>query len=224
MRLGTAVHARTMMTMKEGKDQTTNKQTSQSLRGGCVVLTPSGQAVSGRLLSALSTRGLSVAVVSDEPAVMEQLANGPVTAVILVRPEAWAGLGELAYAIRQHFPATHCWQYADSAPGGTLKLTALDAQWLGPRLPGQAPPPGQPQPSDADRQQSQAEAKPSAQVQPLYRDDDASHAPVGRIMGRSRPVDNLLVRIPPPTNDPPCALISEEELSMLLGPAPSEAR
>lgn len=207
-------------------------QACQKTPGRCLVLAPRDFAVCGALLSALSKRGLAVHLVRDEPAVMVELAGGDCAVVVAVDPPAWPRLGELAYAVRQHFPAVHCWQFTENHQGP--HLSGLHRDYLGPRPPRSA--------NDTLTGAATTNENATAQLAHQGIDHDTEHAiehdgdfehdgatpsggfigPIGRIRGRRKHINTLVVRAPYAPS-PSGSLISEEELTMLLGPTPGEA-
>ena len=211
-----------MLWMSDVEKESTSQPSAQpgvKGPGRCLVLAPPDSAVSGALLSALSRRGLSVHLVRDEPAVMVELSSGGCAVVVAVDPESWPRLAELAYAIRQHYPAVHCWQFTEN-PTGQPHLTGLHRDYLGPRPPRPA----------IETLRGAATVNEDATVEMLH-DTHAgdglapgggSIGPIGRIRGRRRLINDLVVRAPHAPS-PSGSLISEEELTMLLGPTPGEA-
>lgn len=189
------------------------------IRGRCLVLAPREGAVSGALLSALGKRGLSVHLVGDEPGVMVELASGGCAVVVAVNPPVWPRLSELAYAVRQHYPRVLCWQFTEDE-SGVPRLKALDTDFLGPK------PPSDPGPGQHGLAAAKWSGTLPAQAQADLRPSDTMNGgvvgPIGRIRGRRRLIDDLVIQAPhgpAPTN----ALVTQEELTMLLGPTPGEA-
>lgn len=186
--------------------------------GRCLVLAPREGGVSGELLAALSHRGLAVHLVGDEPGVMAELAGGDCAVVVAVDPSAWPRLAELAYAIRQHYPRVHCWQFVVSQGKGP-RLTKLENEYLGPR------PPREHAGGEATGHAATEDgsAIDNAAGDPRYGTPDGSAVgPIGRIRGRRRLIDKIVVRAPQAPS-PTGSLVTEEELTMLLGPNPGEA-
>ncbi|MEO0475434.1 MAG: hypothetical protein AAF085_05585 [Planctomycetota bacterium] len=154
--------------------------------GASVLLVREGTEASSVLLRALTARGLTPTIVHDEPGAMLALAEDAERrlarrVLIVIEPDQWARLGELAAAVRAFHTPVHCWQF-DVTDGAVPKLSSLEAD---------------------------------AGV-------DDGHAPVGRIRKRARPVDRLLVSAPGrelTTRE----VVTQQELTMLLGPAPGEA-
>jgi len=164
-----------------------------------VVLMPGGTEVNAPLLKALAGRGLPPVVVSDEPGVMSELAKlsqrrAQRRVLVIVEPERWARLGELVCAVQSHHSRVHCWHYAERGEGAPL-LTHLDQRFAGPT--------------------ATADAK--SQV---IEDDETE--PLGQITRRRRTVDRLLVKAPGREMSAR-EIVTQQELTMLLGPAPGEA-
>lgn len=162
------------------------------LSGRCMVLVSPDRADPVALVTALTRKGLTVQRVSHEMQVMAELSAGGVTLVVVVEPDAMMRVGELRDAVREHFPDVLCWKYAIQAAGKMPRLVSLDP------------------PSNLKN----SNVSPQKQV-----------SPIGRIVGRRRTLDRLAVSVPGPSPLdplPPAKLVSDEELSMLLGPAPGE--
>lgn len=186
--------------------------------GRCLVLAPREGGVSGELLSALSHRGLAVHLVGDEPGVMVELAGGDCAVVVAVDPPVWPRLTELAYAIRQHYPRVHCWQFVVSEGKGP-QLSKLENEYLGPRPPREHEGGG----ATGNAAAANRPALANATGDPRYGTPGGSAVgPIGRIRGRRRLIDKMVVRAPQAPS-PTGSLVTEEELTMLLGPNPGEA-
>lgn len=178
------------------------------MSGGCVVLVPAGCDTPGPLISALSGRGMSPEVVQDEPGVMLRLAElgGGRRVLVIVEPGRVARLAELVCAVQSYYRDALCWQYVDRG-AGQEKLTMLDRRFSGPaRVNGNG---------NADHAAGQVSGQGADAL-----GEDA--APVGQIAGRRRPIDKLLVKVPgrPLTSR---EIVTQQELTMLLGPVPGEA-
>ncbi|MEM1355367.1 MAG: hypothetical protein AAGC44_04625 [Planctomycetota bacterium] len=187
--------------------------------GRCLVLTPVDTTVSGALLAALSRRGLSVHLVQDEPSIMVELAGAGCAVVVAVEPARWFHLAELAYAIRQHYPAVYCWQFTlDDA--GRPHIGGLELEYLGPQPPqrGEATLRGAALANEQATLQSVSDRADSG----VHSAGGEAIGPIGRIHGRRRVMTDLAIQAPN-APAPSGALISEEELTMLLGPTPGEA-
>lgn len=163
-----------------------------------MVLTRSDAPRPTLLLRALEARGLSVRLVHDEPGVMALFAERPIgrRIVIVVEPGRWDRLAEMVCAIHTHHRAVLCWQYAEW--GDRLpRLTTMDQRVCGP---GPSP---------------QVDARASV-------DADRAAEPVGRIVRRRRALDSIIVKVsgrPLSTRE----VVTQQELTMLLGPVPGEA-
>ncbi len=155
------------------------------------------------LINALRSRGLAVRVVNDEPVVMSLFAEKPAgrRVLIVAEPGGWDRLAELICAVQTYHHEVLCWQYAHLG-NGRQSLARLDQHVRGPG------------PSPA------ADGRSSAAGSSGYVSDAAG--PVGRIMRRRRNVDALLTRVP----GKPLStreVVTQQELTMLLGPMPGEA-
>lgn len=174
--------------------------------GGCVVLARPDSDPPTTLLRALEMRGLPARVVNDEPSVMTLFADRPAgrRVLIVVEPGRWRRLAELVCAVQTYHGGVLVWQYAEHA-GDRPKLTTLDQRVAGPGSASQlAVTPGQHGGQGMDQQRGH---------------DDG---PIGKIVGRRRAIDSLLVRVP---GQPLSAreVVTHQELTMLLGPLPGEA-
>lgn len=222
---------------------------AEKRRGSCVVLSPPGSALLGVLLPALSCRWESLAVVSDEPAVMEQLAGGGVSVVVVVEPGAWGHLRALAAAMGRYFGRVLCMKF-EVEPGETEpRITSLALRWMeagGPSASGpfrEAPGAGAASSIEGaptgvsagsggdDMLAGMAEAGASRAAVSAELDADEA------LLRPRRKVDRLAVSAKPGESarageaggtegsggasrvGPPEPLVTEEELSMLLGPA-----
>jgi len=168
-----------------------------------VVLVSSGCDTPQELVNALGSRGLAPEVVRDEPSVMMRLAElaalrGGKRVLVIVQPQRVDRLAELVCAVQAHHRDVLCWQYVDRGQGAE-RLTMLDRQFNGPVF----------RPADGDAWQGDG-------------DLGEGDGPVGQIIGRRRPLDKLLVKVPgrPLTSR---EIVTQQELTMLLGPVPGEA-
>ena len=165
--------------------------------GGCVVLVGPDQAEPVALVKALTSRGLSVRVERDEPGVMAVFAERAVgrRVLVVVEPGQWARLAELMCAVNTFHREVLCWQYTERGEA-QAKLTTLDQQFSGPG----------PNPCMDARSATGTDEQ----------------GPIGRIMTRRRAVDALLTRVPGrPLSSR--EIVTQQELTMLLGPVPGEA-
>lgn len=172
---------------------------SGTLPGGCLVLAAADAPKPTALLKALASRGMTVRLVHDEPSVMSMLAERPTgrRVLVVVEPGRWERLAELICAVHAYYGGVYCWQYT-ARNDGRPHLTSLDQRFHGPG----------PNPGVTTR---------GAEGQ-----DASSDEPVGRIVGRRRPIDALLTRVPGrplSTRE----VVTQQELTMLLGPVPGEA-
>lgn len=159
----------------------------------CILLAESSAAVPVELLTGLTRRGMAVVVVSDEPAVMVQLARGGAAALVVADANRVPRLPELAQAIRDYYPRTGCWEY--TRRGGSSRLVRLDSPQDAEVMPGNG--------------SKKPVSNPDTPVQAVAEDDHTTGPRTDRLR-------SLVVHLPPPTevNEP---LISSEELAMLLG-------
>ena len=167
---------------------------------------PGGTDACVPLLKALGGRGLEPVVVSDAPGVMLELARlserrAERRVLVIVEPERWGRLGELMCAVQSHHGGVHCWHYADRGEGEP-RLTQLDQRFCGPIL-------------DHAAGGSVTGGRHEA-------DEDGGAEPLGRITKRRRTVDQLLVKAPGHELTAR-EIVTQQELTMLLGPAPGEA-
>jgi hypothetical protein len=221
--------------------------------GRCVVLSPPGGALLGLLLPALTGRWRAVAVIADEPGVMEELAAGGVTTLVVVEPVRWAHLAQLTDAVEHYYPGVGCMAYQVEPDGESSRIVSLHRErtecapiaeeTIGNLLPASAPasgsaaavaaeveadtrqqaglPPASPPatPIDTPQRHHGSETPPAHGVYAIP--GPTGIAPTAR---RQR-VDQLAVRVDPPEpneDDPHEALVTEDELTMLLGPGPGE--
>lgn len=175
--------------------------------GGCLVLVPPGQPEPTTLLSALAFRNIPARVVRDEPTVMMAFADRPLgrRILIVVEPGRWRRLAELICAVHAYHGEVLCWQLATNGDG-RAKLARLDQHFSGP-----GPKPG-------------SNGRPRAYDEGGDATNGSEHdtAPIGAIHRRRRPVDALITKIP---GQPLSSreVVTQQELTMLLGPAPGEA-
>ena len=175
----------------------------------CVLLVGGG-AVPSNLVAALGQRGITAVIARAAPEVMAELAGGGVASVVVVEPDRQDRADELHAAAAVYHPGVRFWTYAPQAPGreATLSVFAAGSQepkshetdenagpeenpWYPPAYGGQdAPTPANPEPD------SKAGPPPNADPAMLPR------------TGPHRPAD---------TADDDQALVTEQELAMLLG-------
>lgn len=173
----------------------------------CVILTPPGGSVPARLLSGLSRRGVSMAVVADPVGVMVELSRASLGVLIVIEPDRQPNLAELIQAMITYYPRTVRWCYRAQADSGKPGLTPLNGQKVG-------------QETSSPAMGSSFVGENNHDAPPL---DPAHRSPLARAQSdsRDRRMRSLVVKVPaPPGVDQP--LISEEELAMLLGPAPDK--
>lgn len=164
--------------------------------GGCVLLVPPEMDTPQALVRALGSRELSAKVVHDEPAVMEALSEMDEArrVLVVVEPDRWPRLAELVHAVRSFHGSVLCWQYK-AVDDSPGRLSMLDHTLV-----------MRPQAKKLDQDALESET-----------------GPIGQILGhRRRPLDKLLTRVPgrPLTSR---EIVTQQELTMLLGPAPGEA-
>jgi len=181
------------------QEDTTANPGPVALGTRCVVWVPSGKAAPADLLGGLSRRGVRVVVVIEPAGVMVELARQATGMLVVVEPQSHPYLSELIRAVKSYYPKTVRWCYqAKSGEGQLCKLNGQANAVANGALP-------------------TAQANPQA--------GEASQGnPLGRVH-RSGPHDrvrSLVVKVEAPDGlgEP---LISEEELAMLLGPAPEDA-
>lgn len=167
----------------------------EAAQGSCLVLVHADAPAPDALLKALGSRGLLPQVISDEPGVMAALAGltGPRRVVVIVEPQRWERLAELVRAVQTYHHDVLCWQYVQQG-GEPGRLSRLDKSMNGP--------------ADANGHGGQ--------------DDRGEDRPVGQLLGRRRALDRLVVRVPGRTLSTR-EIVTQQELTMLLGPAPGEA-
>lgn len=170
--------------------------------GGCVVLSRPDLPKPAALINALESRGLAARLVHDEPSVMMLFAERPVgrRILVVVEPGRWDRLAELICAVQAYHREVLCWQFTERSDDQP-RLKTLDQRFSGPG------------PSPVVDARSPG---PETDTQ------EADSGPVGRIVGRNRPVDALLNKVPGrplSTRE----VVTQQELTMLLGPLPGEA-
>ena len=171
--------------------------------GGCVVLSRPDTPSPTTLVKALASRGLAVRLVHDEPSVMTLFAERPMgrRVLVVVEPGRWERLAELICAVQGYHREVLCWQFCE-ANGAQPRLKALDQRFSGP---GPSP--------VVDARASRGS---------LAEAGGEEGGPIGRIVGRRRPVDALLNKVPGrPLSSR--EVVTQQELTMLLGPMPGEA-
>lgn len=161
-------------------------------------------------MRALDSRGFDPRVVTDEPGVMLALAElsdrGASPCVLVIAEPAWFGrLAELVCAVQTHYPEVLCWQYATRGSGAG-RLSELDKRVAGP-------------PRLADFAGGPTEARSEGSGGGRGSKSDAS---VGLVQRRRRPVDGLLTKMRR-AQPSPREIVTQQELTMLLGPVPGEA-
>ncbi len=156
-----------------------------------IVLVSSGSAAPAELLSALTKKGGSVSVRGDAAEVMVDLAQGPAEAVVLAGQTPPALTRDLTRAVAEHHAPTKVWRYR------------ID-------------PAGQPSLTPADRAQTPAAPVPEP-VPPRNGEQREPIADRARHSDAPRRVAPIVVKVPAEA-DSGGPLISEEELTMLLGP------
>lgn len=140
-------------------------------------------------------------VLHDEPSVMAELGRlgGARRVLVVSEPARWARLPDLVQAVHAYHGDVLCWRFdTDSEVGPRLKTmgTVASPSTNGP----------------GDLLDAGAE----------YAHREGVIGPVGQIIGRRRPLDSLLVKVP----GRPLStrqIVTQQELTMLLGPAPGEA-
>lgn len=170
----------------------------------CVVLVGACGSAPTDLLAGLSRRGVSTAVVSEPAAAMVELARQATGALVVVEPEDHAWLDELIQALKTYHPRTVRWGYQSTHLSGSPQLRPLS----GCASIGKCDSPS----DQADDRESTARYIVPDPKSPLGR----AQAQIPRERVRS-----LVVKVHG-TSDVDEPLISEEELSMLLGPVPEE--
>lgn len=179
-------------------------QTPMSAGTRCVVLVGVSGSAPTDLLGGLSRRGVSTAVVSDPAAAMVALARQSAGALVVVEPEEHAWLDDLIQALKSYHPRTVRWGYRSQHPSGIPQLQPL----------------GEYAPVEPDQSQP---VQPNGQGQAHRYIVPDPKSPLGRAQAqvpRER-VRSLVVKVQG-SSDVDEPLISEEELAMLLGPAPEE--
>lgn len=177
----------------------------------CLLLVGEAGAVPSSLVSALNRRGLETVILREAPEVMVELAaeqharrretnsaadlQNPLSLVI-VEPEQQLHIDELRQAIDTYHPGTRCWRYAAHGRPGQASLQAFDAV------------------SAADHARVPTHASTDA------RPDKNAAEPTGFVRSADQRLRSVVVRLGGVETTP---LVSEEELAMLLGPAPMVA-
>lgn len=161
-------------------------------------------------MPALTGRWDAVSVVSDEPGVMEELSAGEVSMLVVVEPDRWASLKPLALAVGQYFGHVLCMQFVESPAEDQPRVTPLASRWLAAE--------------GSIGEDSGALLDASADGHATADDGSQEDADAAK---RRRNVSHLVVHVAeePGERSPevPTSLVTEEELSMLLGPLPGEA-
>lgn len=173
----------------------------------CVVLVGPGGSAPADLLSGLSRRGVSTAVVAEPAGAMVELTRQANSILVVVDPDDQPWLDDLVQAVRQYHPRTVRWCYRTKHPSGQAQLQPLTDL---------RPP--------KNKQNNHTPA-------PVEEPDVSTHftlpnprSPLGRVQSqvpRER-MRSLVVKVqgPAEVGEP---LISEEELAMLLGPVPEDS-
>ncbi|XAM00006.1 hypothetical protein OT109_01195 [Phycisphaeraceae bacterium D3-23] len=209
--------------------------------GRCVVLSPPGASMLGALMRALSGRWASLSVVGDEPGVMVELAGGGVSMMVVVEPDGWPGLKALAYAVGRHYGDVLCMQFDVEPSSSSPRIRALASRWLDPNVFALATleqsaqdrsvlPPYHHASEPAGALNAEAAHNPPNGSAQVGTDTGPSLGgiivgPAGHVADRRRKVQNLVVQAPKTARNGNAIeqpLVTEEELSMLLGPPPAE--
>ena len=128
----------------------------------------------------------------------------PSLSIVVGEPQQQPRIGELREAVAAYYPAVRCWQYHAHGPEGHASLEALEPAVS-------ATSPGQ---DFADAGDSKPHPLEEQETPP----PDGETA---RVKGANQRLRSLVVQVddPRPSNAGP--LVSEEEMAMLLGPAPA---
>lgn len=172
----------------------------------CVVLAGGGISAPTDLLGGLSRRGVSTVVVTEPAKAMVELARETTGILVVIEPDRQPWLDELIQAVKTYHPRTVRWGYRCVHHSDRPQLEPL----------------------------SHHNGKPVTNAMPAHSHNVGTdktpcyvvpdpRSPLGRVQSqvpRER-VRSLVVKVQDPGGlDEP--LISEEELAMLLGPAPDE--
>lgn len=187
------------------QEDTTVNQGSVFGARRCVVWVPCGHVAPADLLGGLSRRDVSLTIVTEPARVMVELARQTTGVLIVVEPGGQPSLHELIRAVKTYYPRTVRWCYQARPAPGEGQLCKLNGQ------------------ADAGTDRAQRQNSPPTQAKP--QDEGASQdSPLGRVHRTEthERIRSLVVKVEAPDGlgEP---LISEEELAMLLGPAPDDA-
>lgn len=179
-------------------------------------------AMPGKLLEGLGARGLAVQVVADGASAMTSLAATPAIAVLLVEPAAHAHASELFDALRTYHPRTACWVYLPAGDDRKPRVMNYEA-WAELVVGGSqvCPQPPLGDPAVADRSAVEIEHGPLPFVLPRASPPETLAEEGLKSEAAADRLQKLLVRVKP-EQERSAAVVSEEELSMLLGPVPGE--
>jgi len=173
----------------------------------CVLLVGGG-AVPSNLVAALGQRGINVAIARAEPEVMAELAGGGVTSVVVVEPDRQNRARELHAAADIYHPEVRFWSYTPQAPGqeATLSVFAAEAAETYENS-GSNPNPWYPRTYGEQEAASTVKTEPDSKTGPQLDTDPVIAGPYDR-PGPNRPPEDA------PDEH---ALVTEQELAMLLG-------
>jgi len=175
--------------------------------GYCVVLLGPGRARPESLLNDLTERGAQTRVVDDPAHVMVELAQQQGRAVVVVaQPQQTRRLPKLLAAVRRYYPQVTCWRYETMNGNGQAELELLQSE-----TPSKEP--AEDQVFLAALQQNNSVSCRPENGQRLNKapspEKEPCPAPSGRGLGEP---DHA------PPSALPDALLTPEELSMLMGP------
>ena len=198
--------------MGMGDKQASKLDMSGDVRNGtddgcCVVLLGPGRARPESLLNDLTERGAQTRVVDDPAHVMVELAQQQSRAVVVVAgPQQTRRLPRLLAAVRRYYPQVACWRYETMNGNGQAELTILQNE-----MPSKEA--GVDQVFLAALQQNNSDSCQPGNGQRLKKAPSPKNEPGPGPSGRG--LDEPDYAAPGAIPD---ALLTPEELSMLMGP------
>ncbi len=167
----------------------------------CLVLTVETSSASEKLVRGLIKRGTRLQVVEDPCRLLVEQAREPAGVIILAQPQKIRGLRELLGVLKQYYPCTACWR-CESVNGQTRLLRVYQASGGraklardGVRIPRRRGSQTAEKPASGDDRRATAGPEPTAQRSP-----------------------GSEIRFDPTEARPAFPLITQDELSMLIGP------
>lgn len=178
------------------------------------------------------------------PATSDSPPAPPRLSIVIVEPQQQPRIGELRQAVASYYPTVRCWQYQAHGPEGHARLDAYPTPDLAPgtypgTYPGTSPETAEepdhivevtlPHPGQdlLDPTQDVGHTSNKPADTPKAPDHDGRsvenpdpEASSQRVEASRQALRSLVTQVPPPRHPDDGPLVTEQELAMLLGPAP----